>query len=36
MEEELTWIEKNETWELVPRPKDRNEIGKMGFHKQAQ
>ena len=26
MEEELSQIEKNETWELVPRPKDRNVI----------
>jgi hypothetical protein len=27
MEEELNRIEKNETWELVPRPKDKNAIG---------
>jgi hypothetical protein len=27
MEEELNQIEKNETWELVPRPKDKNVIG---------
>ena len=27
MEEELSQIEKNETWELVPRPMDRNVIG---------
>jgi hypothetical protein len=27
MEEELEYIEKNETWELVPRPKDKNVIG---------
>ena len=27
MEEELSQIEKNETWELVPRPKDKNVIG---------
>ena len=27
MEEELSWIVKNETWELVPRPKDKNVIG---------
>jgi hypothetical protein len=27
MEEELDQIEKNETWELVPRPKDKNMIG---------
>jgi hypothetical protein len=26
MEEELNQIEKNETWELVPRPKDKNTI----------
>lgn len=26
MEEELDQIEKNETWELVPRPKDKNVI----------
>ena len=26
MEEELSQIENNETWELVPRPKDRNVI----------
>jgi hypothetical protein len=26
MEEELNQIEKNETWELVPRPKDKNVI----------
>lgn len=26
MEEEITQIEKNETWELVPRPKDKNII----------
>jgi hypothetical protein len=26
MEEELNHIEKNETWELVPRPKDKNVI----------
>ena len=26
MEEELSQIEKNETWELVPRPKDKNMI----------
>jgi hypothetical protein len=28
MEEELNQIEKNETWELVPRPKEKNVIGK--------
>ena len=27
MNEELDQIEKNETWELVPRPKDKNVIG---------
>jgi hypothetical protein len=27
MEEELDQIEKNETWELVPRPKNKNVIG---------
>ena len=27
MNEELDQIEKNETWELVPRPKDKNIIG---------
>ena len=27
MEEELSQIEKNETWESVPRPKDKNVIG---------
>ena len=27
MEEELSQIEKNDTWELVPRPKDKNVIG---------
>ena len=27
MEEELIEIERNETWELVPRPMDRNVIG---------
>jgi hypothetical protein len=27
MEEELNQIEKNETWELVPIPKDKNVIG---------
>ena len=26
-EEELSQVEKNETWELVPRPKDKNVIG---------
>ena len=27
MEEEISQIEKNNTWELVPRPKDKNVIG---------
>jgi hypothetical protein len=27
MEEEANQIKKNETWELVPRPKDKNVIG---------
>ena len=27
MEEELSQIEKNETWELVPIPKNKNVIG---------
>jgi hypothetical protein len=27
MDEELDQIEKNETWELVPRPKNKNVIG---------
>jgi len=27
IEEEMSQIEKNETWELVPRPKDKNIIG---------
>jgi hypothetical protein len=27
MDEELYQIEKNDTWELVPRPKDKNVIG---------
>jgi len=27
MEEELSQIKKNETWELFPRPKDKNVIG---------
>jgi hypothetical protein len=27
MDEELDQIEKNDTWELVPRPKDKNMIG---------
>lgn len=28
MEEEINYIDKNEILELVPRPKDRNVIGK--------
>ena len=33
MDEELDQIEKNDTWELVPRPKNKNVIEhKMGFH----
>ena len=31
MEEELDQIEKNETWEFVPRPKDKNVIGTKWF-----
>ena len=27
MEEELSQIKKNDTWEIVPRPKDKNVIG---------
>ena len=27
MNEELDYMERNETWELVPRPKDKNVIG---------
>jgi hypothetical protein len=27
MDEQLDQIEKNETWELVPRPKNKNVIG---------
>ena len=27
MKEELNQIEKNETWELVPRPKNKNVMG---------
>ena len=27
MNEELNQIEKNQTWELVPRPKNKNVIG---------
>jgi len=28
MEEEINQIEKNNTWELVPRPRDKNVIGR--------
>jgi hypothetical protein len=31
MEEELDRIERNETWELVPRPKDKNVLEKNGY-----
>jgi hypothetical protein len=31
MDEELDQIEKNDTWELVPRPKNKNLIGTNGF-----
>jgi hypothetical protein len=31
MDEELDQIEKNGTWELVPRPKNKNVIGQNGF-----
>ena len=27
MNEEIEWIERNKTWTLVPRPKDKNVIG---------
>lgn len=27
MNEEINWIEKNNTWTLVPRPKDKDAIG---------
>eukprot|EP00253_Pinus_taeda_P031300 PITA_31300 len=33
MDEELEQIEKNNTWELVPRPKDKNVIGKKSVFK---
>ena len=37
MEEEMSQIEKNETWELVPRPKDKkNNWKKMGVQKQNE
>jgi hypothetical protein len=31
MEDELDQIEKNKTWKLVPRPKDKNVIGTKWF-----
>jgi hypothetical protein len=31
MDEELDQIEKNDTWELVPRPKDKNVIDTSGY-----
>jgi hypothetical protein len=31
MDEELDQIEKNDTWELVPRPKNKNVIDTNGF-----
>jgi hypothetical protein len=33
MDEELDQIEKNDTWELVPRPKDKNLIGTKWVYK---
>jgi hypothetical protein len=37
MDEELDQIEKNDTWELVPRPKNKNVIGtKWVFLKQIE
>jgi hypothetical protein len=33
MDEELDQIEKNETWEMVPRPKDKNVIGTKWVYK---
>jgi hypothetical protein len=33
MDEELDQIEKNDTWELVPRPKDKNVIDKKWVYK---
>ena len=37
MNEELDQIEKNETWELVPRPEDKNIVGtKWIFTEQVQ
>ena len=34
MDEELDQIEKNHTWELVPRPHDKNVNGKNGYSKK--
>ena len=34
MNEELDQIEKNQTWELVPRPKERNAIGTQWIFKK--
>jgi hypothetical protein len=31
MDKELDQIEKNDTWELVPRPKNKNVINTNGF-----
>ena len=36
MEEEIQKIEKNNTWSLVPRPKDKNVMAQMGVQKQAR
>lgn len=37
MEDELMQIEKNQTWELIPRPKNKNIIGtKWGIPKQVE
>jgi hypothetical protein len=33
MDEELDQIEKNDTWELVPRPEDKNVIGTKWVYK---
>ena len=33
MEEEMPQIEKNETWELVPQPEDKNIIGTKWVYK---
>jgi hypothetical protein len=33
MDEELDQIEKNDTWELVPRPKDKNVISTKWVYK---